>query len=161
MKDKHMSITGIGPIYVIIISILTVAALITPVRRKTAFAEVGSLRRIMIVVGILFVAEGLLLWFSVVLKSSLSKNIKENRLITNGAYSFVRNPIYSSFMILEWGLLLIFGSKLIIAAVPVYWIFMTLLLKNTEEKWLLELFGDNYRLYCFRVNRCIPWIRKH
>lgn len=38
-----------------------------------------------------------------------------------------------------------------------YWFFMTILMKNTEEKWLYELYGEEYKEYCRRVNRCIPF----
>ena len=37
---------------------------------------------------------------------------------------------------------------------------MTIFLKNTEEKWLSELYGQEYLDYCKRVNRCIPWSPK-
>lgn len=40
------------------------------------------------------------------------------------------------------------------------WIIMTIVLKNTEEKWLLDLYGKEYADYKKRVNRCIPWKRK-
>ena len=33
-------------------------------------------------------------------------------------------------------------------------------LKNTEEKWLSELYGQEYLDYCKKVNRCIPWFPK-
>ena len=39
-----------------------------------------------------------------------------------------------------------------------YWIFMTVLMKCTEEKWLKNLYGGEYEEYCRRVNRCIPWL---
>lgn len=39
----------------------------------------------------------------------------------------------------------------------VYWLFLTVLMKHTEERWLLERFGREYEDYCRRVNRCIPW----
>ena len=39
-----------------------------------------------------------------------------------------------------------------------YWIFMTVLMKCTEEKWLKDLYGWEYEEYCRRVNRCIPWL---
>ena len=41
-----------------------------------------------------------------------------------------------------------------------YWLFLTILLKNTEEKWLRELYGKEYEEYCRRVNRCWPWFPK-
>ena len=30
-------------------------------------------------------------------------------------------------------------------------------LKLTEEKWLFDLYGQDYADYRKRVNRCIPW----
>ena len=44
---------------------------------------------------------------------------------------------------------------------PVFdWLIMTVALINTEEKWLLDLYGDEYAHYKKQVNRCIPWKRK-
>ncbi len=40
------------------------------------------------------------------------------------------------------------------------WLIMTVALINTEEKWLLDLYGDEYASYKKRVNRCIPWKRR-
>jgi protein-S-isoprenylcysteine O-methyltransferase Ste14 len=40
------------------------------------------------------------------------------------------------------------------------WAFMTIVLKLSEEKWLENLYGDEYVRYCKRVNRCIPWFAK-
>lgn len=36
---------------------------------------------------------------------------------------------------------------------------LTVLLKQTEEKWLSDLYGEEYKDYCRRVNRCIPWFK--
>lgn len=35
--------------------------------------------------------------------------------------------------------------------------FMTVALINSEEKWLLGLYGEEYAEYKKNVNRCIPW----
>ena len=40
------------------------------------------------------------------------------------------------------------------------WLIITVALINTEEKWLLDLYGDEYAEYKKHVNRCIPWKRK-
>jgi len=34
---------------------------------------------------------------------------------------------------------------------------MTAMLIPTEEKWLHDLYGQEYLDYCTRVNRCLPW----
>lgn len=36
---------------------------------------------------------------------------------------------------------------------------MTIILKNTEEKWLYTLYGEKYKEYCKKVSRCIPMIK--
>ncbi|MBQ3937315.1 MAG: hypothetical protein II722_09680 [Ruminococcus sp.] len=41
-----------------------------------------------------------------------------------------------------------------------FWSEMTIVLKRTEEKWLTELYGQQYTDYCKKVNRCIPWFEK-
>ncbi|MBQ9416639.1 MAG: hypothetical protein IJU20_07360 [Clostridia bacterium] len=41
-----------------------------------------------------------------------------------------------------------------------YWLFLTILLRQAEEKWLFAAFGEGYEAYCCRVNRCIPWLLK-
>ena len=54
-------------------------------------------------------------------------------------------------------------STLIPGVVPIVginWLIMTIALKNTEEKWLLDLYGNEYEEYKKRVNRCIPWFPK-
>ncbi len=33
-------------------------------------------------------------------------------------------------------------------------------MKQTEEKWLLRQFGEEYAAYCKEVNRVIPWFPK-
>ena len=40
------------------------------------------------------------------------------------------------------------------------WGIMTVVLINTEEKWLKDLYGNEYTDYCRMVNRCWPWIPK-
>ena len=37
---------------------------------------------------------------------------------------------------------------------------MAIVLRNTEEKWLYDLYGKEYDEYKKRVNRCFPWIPK-
>ena len=47
---------------------------------------------------------------------------------------------------------------LLVPMILVDWLIMTIVLKNTEEKWLLDLYGKEYAKYKKQVNRCIPWI---
>ncbi|MDE5782270.1 MAG: hypothetical protein K2I03_12475 [Lachnospiraceae bacterium] len=53
------------------------------------------------------------------------------------------------------------ANNIILLIVPVIcWLYMTLFLIRTEEKWLKELYGQEYVSYCKNVNRCIPWFPK-
>ncbi len=70
---------------------------------------------------------------------------------------FVRNPCYCLFLLGSTGALLIAHNPLLLVLPPLFYVWMTLIIKSTEERWLTDLYGDEYREYCRRVNRCIPW----
>ena len=112
------------------------------------------------IVGIICILYGFLLWYAANFKTKVDKYIENNKLATKGVYSIVRNPIYSAFLILCFGLICI-ESNLILFSIPIIcWLYMTIMLKNTEEKWLYKLYGNEYKIYCKKVNRCIPFRRK-
>ena len=79
------------------------------------------------------------------------------RLVITGAYALVRNPIYSAAMLACTGGILLIGNAWFFPLPLLYWLFMTLLMKATEEKWLKKRHGSEYEAYCRRVNRCWPW----
>ncbi len=97
---------------------------------------------------------------SAIFQAKIDQGILNNSLVTTGVYAYVRNPIYSAFMIACTGALLIAGNLWLLVLPFLYWGFMTVLMKNTEEKWLRDLYGEEYIEYCKRVNRCIPWKRR-
>jgi len=75
-------------------------------------------------------------------------------------YSIVRNPVYSAFTFIFTGLLLFTTNYILLILLFVFWTFLTILMKNTEEKWLKNEFGEEYELYLKKVNRVIPWIKR-
>ena len=160
MEKKIMSTWGIGPAYVGIITLCTVVAMIPVVREKVQIDLPGFLRTFMLVFGIFLIVIGVHIWMQAALKSKLHDNIRAGKLVKDGVYAYVRNPIYSAFMLVQWGIIMVSANPLIAIAIPLYWILMTVMVKATEEKWLLEAYGDHYIIYCMKVNRCIPWIKK-
>ena len=53
------------------------------------------------------------------------------------------------------------SSNLYLLPLPLmFWALLTVMMQTVEEKWLLDEFGDEYKEYCKRVNRCIPWFSK-
>lgn len=158
-NNEHLPVYGVGPVYGAVIIAVTIAAVIIG---QQAFAKSGIIEVLKIpclIIGILLIAFGVYLWGSAVFGAKVDKGITENRLVTTGVYSLTRNPIYSAFMLFCTGALLISGNVYFYPLFFFYWIFMTVLLKNTEEKWLEELYGDEYREYKKKVNRCIPFPR--
>lgn len=110
--------------------------------------------------GALLIAAGIAVWFIGAMRSDMDDSITENRLQTKGIYSWVRNPMYSGCWIALSGGLLMWHNVWLLMFPVIDWLIMTVALINTEEKWLLDLYGDEYAEYKKHVNRCIPWKRK-
>ena len=102
---------------------------------------------------------GGLLWVHAVIIQKISSKISSGHLVTSGVYSIVRNPIYSAFLFVFTGILITAHNTYLFILPPIFYLFLTMLMKHTEEKWLFEKFGDSYTEYCTRVNRVIPWFR--
>ena len=157
-NKEHLPVYGSGPIYVCVIAALTLAAAL--IRNLPLFASgrLEGLHTVLMILGIVFIAGGIALWVYAVPISKIDDGIKENRLVTTGAYALVRNPIYSAAMIVCTGIILIISNAWFFILPFVYWLFMTVLMKTTEEKWLRNLYGREYDVYCKHVNRCWPWM---
>ena len=108
------------------------------------------------IAGVLLIVLGLIVWFIGALRSDMDASIAENRLQTSGIYAWVRNPMYSGWWMLFAGFCLQWHNVCSLVTIPVNWALLTVTLKLTEEKWLLNLYGQDYADYMKRVNRCIP-----
>lgn len=83
--------------------------------------------------------------------------VPPQRIVAQGPYRFVRNPMYLGHLIFMLGLALTFRSWLGLAlfAFHVVWFQRRVL---DDEARLLSLFGDPYRAYMAQVKRWIPGI---
>lgn len=159
-KTTKLPIFGVGPIYVITCLLLTIFGLCLDYFGFLDFAKLPNARAVMSILGSIFIIGGVILWIKSVIFSRISEKIKSVLLVTDGVYSIVRNQIYSAFLFIFTGALL-FAYNLCLLVLPfIFWVFLTILLKNTEEKWLQEKFGDSYTQYCKKVNRIIPWFTR-
>ena len=50
-------------------------------------------------------------------------------------------------------------NVILLAIIPINWPILTISLIHTEEKWLTDVYGDEYVLYKKSVNRLIPGFR--
>ncbi|MBF1078243.1 MAG: isoprenylcysteine carboxylmethyltransferase family protein [Solobacterium sp.] len=157
MKKDHLPILGVGPLYVITIVLITIISIIFSATRFIPVITFTNMRWIFILIGILCFIIGITLWLRAVIIDKLDTHIIKNELVTTGVYAYVRNPVYSAFMFVCTGVLLIYGNLVLLLLPIIYWGFMTILMKSTEEKWLEDLYGQEYIQYLQRVNRCIPW----
>lgn len=157
---EHLPVFGVGPIYGAVLVLMTAAGILLSAAGYLPVASVPFFRRPMMAAGILLLVLGALFWWSAVFQARVDDHIKNNTLATEGVYAWVRNPIYSAFLMACTGALLLADNLwLLVLPVP-FWAFLTALMKCTEEKWLLKLHGQEYLDYCSRVNRCIPWFPK-
>lgn len=116
---------------------------------------------VMIGLGAVLFFFGIFVWYSGAQNSNADRCIMENRLMTEGIFSYVRNPMYSGCWFMTMGVSFAFCSHpLIFITVPIQWLVLTIVLKLTEEKWLSELYGEEYTEYKKRVNRLIPFPSK-
>ncbi len=159
MKQK-LPLYGIGPVYGAIVLALTVAAAVCRDLPIFASGRLPMLRIPLCVAGVLLILLGIFMWIHANFISKIDDGIHNSRLVTTGIYAWVRDPIYSAIMIVCTGILCILGNVWFLVLPFVFWGTMTVLLRATEEKWLREMFGQEYEDYCKRVNRCIPWKRK-
>lgn len=159
MKNTaHLPLYGIGLVYGGIVAVFTVIGCVAG--NLVSFGKVPQLKIPLLIIGILLIVYGVSLWVRAVIVAKLDDGIKENRLVTGGVYAHVRNPIYSAIMFACTGALCIVGNLLFLPLFFVFWALMTVMMKNSEEKWLTEHFGKEYINYCKRVNRAIPWFAK-
>ena len=160
MEEKnHLPVFGIGPFLVAGMALTAVIAIIIfyYVLRIGTFSGLPAF--LMRIIGSALVIAGIMIWFIGAVRSGMDDNIKENRLKTDGIYAWVRNPMYSGWWILISGISLIWHNVWLMPVIFINWGIMTVVLKATEEKWLRNLYGQEYEDYCKRVNRCIPFKR--
>ena len=159
-SDKALPVLGIGPFYLLSCLILMLIGFKLKNNQLFKIGDISKMKTPLMFIGAIFIVVGVAVWIYAVIIQKISEEIKNGKLITKGIYSFVRNPIYTAFIIVFTGIL-IMGSNLFLLILPIlFWINLTVILKLTEEKWLLEKFGDEYVDYCKVVNRIIPWFPK-
>ena len=159
-EEFKMPIFGVGPIYVITCLILTIAVIWLHLNGYIYQGKMIKGKIFFIIAGIFMIILGIYLWIQAVIVQKINKKVTEKKLITTGVYSIVRNPVYSAFIFIFTGLLLFTANYILLILPFVFWVFLTILMKNTEEKWLKNEFGEEYEVYLKQVNRVIPRIRR-
>lgn len=82
---------------------------------------------------------------------------KTTRLVTSGAYRYIRHPLYSSLLFLAWGIFSKSPGWLggMLAAVVTFFLVRT---AQAEEGENLRFFGEEYQNYMRRTKMFIPFL---
>ena len=80
-----------------------------------------------------------------------------DRIITEGVYAYLRNPMYLGHLIFMAGLAITFSSWLALALLVFHVVWFHLRVLHDEER-LEARFGEPYRAYKTRVKRWIPGV---
>ena len=159
-EKQKLPMFGIGPYLVLGMGILTLIGMILSGNILKSGILYGIWIIVFRIVAILMMVAGIFVWYKGAFGSNMDESITENRLMTEGIYSWVRNPMYSGWWIFMIGLILLLHNAWRLVIPVINWGIMTVVLKNTEEKWLLDLYEKEYEDYKKKVNRCIPYKRK-
>ena len=139
------------PIPFLIIGLLTrlVFRGVTPLPRQ------GGLE----ILGVLFIVlgESLRIWaVGIVGASTRSASTNAKRLVQEGPYAIIRNPIYAGNFLLCLGLACFTSSWEVLLACTVYFIVVYGRIIRAEERFLRATFGVLYDDFCRRVPRLVP-----
>lgn len=78
------------------------------------------------------------------------------QLVTSGVYRYVRHPMYTSLLLLNWGLYLQ-DPALLILCIPVVLTLMLYITIKVEEEENLKFFGPAYAHYQQHSHMLIPF----
>jgi protein-S-isoprenylcysteine O-methyltransferase Ste14 len=82
---------------------------------------------------------------------------RTTRLVTAGVFRYIRHPMYSSLLLLTWGIFFKNPSPVgtILACVSTVFLLLT---AKADEAECLEVFGSEYRDYMRRTRMLIPYV---
>lgn len=89
--------------------------------------------------------------------SSLLAFEKTTALVTTGIYAYIRHPLYSSLLLLTWG---IYFKALSLASTALALVATTFLIATAraDEAECMRFFGEAYQEYMQRTKRFIPYL---
>lgn len=161
MQKDHLPIYGVGPLCGASMLLFFIIGVLL---QHFGYLESGRIEEVLRIpffaFGVILIALAAWIWIQAVLVTRIDRAILDNQLVTTGVYSWVRNPIYTAIAMALTGAALLLANLWLLVLPPLFWLDITVLMKNTEEKWLTARYGQAYLDYCKRVNRCIPWVHK-
>lgn len=156
-KDNQLPVFGVGPFLVFPIAAVTVILAVMSYYNLVPVYRIDNF--FITLIGFALIVLGAIVWLMAVLGSKITDEIKLDNLVTTGIYGIVRHPIYAAFLYAVTGVVLISNNLYLFILPFIFWLILTIAMKNTEEKWLKDKFGDDYVRYSKKVSRFVPFLR--
>ena len=152
--NNHLSRFGIGPRILVSAAAYAVLGGVATCLWPTACLIQWPPPSVFVTVGILLLVIGVPMWLIAV--RAVMRAYNSDRLVTSGVFSLVRHPVYSAWIVFNIpAIALLFRSwPLLLAPVVAYAVFKSSI--RTEDEYLEQRFGQEYRDYRARVNELIP-----
>lgn len=152
-KQHGMNIVGQGGKIILFILPSLIAAICVHKYLPTIAALPEGIRFIK-PVGYVLLLPGLILWGTAVIQ--LLVGFPQGKLVTNGAYGVVRNPIYSSVTFFIMPAITLMTLTWVYLIVSAFLYVGVMIFIGTEEQQLTHAFGKQYEDYLARVDRLVP-----
>jgi len=155
-EDQKLPLFGVGPHIVVAMAAVTIIGIVL----FGYVFKIGNVDKPWSVIfrtaGVILIIAGIVIWLISAFCSGMDESIAENKLKTDGIYGLTRNPMYNGWWLMISGITLMWGNAFMLILPFVNRLIMTVILINTEEKWLSDLYGDEYNEYKRKVKRFIP-----
>lgn len=155
-EDQKLPLFGVGPHIVVAMAAVTIIGIVL----FGYVFKIGNVDKPWSVIfrtaGVILIIAGIVIWLISAFCSGMDESITENKLKTDGIYALTRNPMYNGWWLMISGITLMWGNAFMLILPFVNRLIMTVILINTEEKWLSDLYGDEYSEYKRKVKRFIP-----
>jgi len=118
----------------------------------------GGGRALRIALGVAGMAAGaFLFWWGLTtflrVRTGIMPFRPARRLVTDGPYQWSRNPQYVAFVLGYAGLAVVVNAFWPLLLLPVLVAVLVVLVIRGEERYMRNVFGHDYDIYCRRVNR--------
>ena len=102
----------------------------------------------------------LLLWLILFIYSfiSLPNKQKGNTLITNGVYTYIRHPLYATFLVFFYLSIVFYFQSYLVFIAQILSLFVAGKIVDKEEIFMKNLFGKEYVEYLQRTRKFIPYV---
>ena len=151
--DK-LNFLGIGPRVAFILLPWLGTSIVLSIRNIEFFKLTSWNTDIIMIVGIVLMIAGLVFYFRTV--RLLLKGLRENRLVTQGPYSYCQHPLYASLILCVIpSLSLILNSWLILTSSIIGFFLFKVYIKN-ENRELEKFFGEDYLIYKRKTPEFFP-----